>query len=252
VKPLVVENLTKSFGGLQTLCGVSLALEAGERRVILGPNGAGKTTLFHTISGVHGLTGGSVRLFGIEVSRVPPHRRVRLGLGRTFQITNLFPELTVSETLFLGAQAGRAERLVFYRPASACRETMQQVEETIEQWDLGEVRGVPVKYLSYGQQRQLEVILAMTGRPRLLLLDEPTAGLSPAETAAMTRFLQGLDRGITILLIEHDMDVAFDVADRISVLYFGEILTEGTPEEVQADSRVMDIYLGESTWKGTL
>ncbi|MDF1551699.1 MAG: ABC transporter ATP-binding protein [Deferrisomatales bacterium] len=250
MKPLVVEGLSKSFGGLQTLCGVSLTLEAGERRVILGPNGAGKTTLFHTISGVHAPTAGSVQLFGTEVSRLPPHRRARLGLGRTFQITNLFPELTVAETLFLGAQAGRAERLVFYRPASRSREAMLRVEETIEQWELGEVRDLRVKHLSYGQQRQLEVILAMTGRPRLLLLDEPTAGLSPAETFAMTRFLQGLDRGITILLIEHDMDVAFDVADRISVLYFGEILTEGTPEEVQADSRVLEIYLGESTWKG--
>jgi branched-chain amino acid transport system ATP-binding protein len=252
VKPLETVNLTKSFGGLQTLGGVSLSLEEGERRVILGPNGAGKTTLFHTISGIHPASSGQVKLFGKDVTRLSPHRRVKHGLGRTFQITNLFPELTVFETLYLGVQARESGRFVFFRPAGSCSRVVGEVERTIEEWELQSVRDAQVRFLSYGQQRQLEVILAMTGRPRVLLLDEPTAGLSPAETASMTRFLTNLDRSITIMMIEHDMDVAFEVADRITVLYFGSILTEGLPQEVQADSRVTAIYLGEPHWEEAL
>jgi branched-chain amino acid transport system ATP-binding protein len=177
---------------------------------------------------------------------------VRLGLGRTFQITNLFPDLTVVETLFLGVQAQEKGRFRLFWPASSCRSVMARVEEIVAQWDLAQVRATQVKHLSYGQQRQLEVILAMAAKPRLLLLDEPTAGLSPAETASMTRFLRELGRDITILLIEHDMDVAFELADRITMLYFGEILTEGLPAEVRGDRRVMEIYLGESQWEGAL
>lgn len=252
MKPLAVENLNKNFGGLQTLTDVRLSLEEGERRVILGPNGAGKTTLFHTISGVHAPTSGSVKLFGREVTGLPPHRRVRLGLGRTFQITNLFPELTVFETLFLGVQAVEQGSFVFFRPARSNRNVVAKVREIIEQWELQPIQDTRVRHLSYGQQRQIEVILAMAGRPKLLLLDEPTAGLSPAETASMTKFLGGLGRDVTILLIEHDMDVAFEIADRITVLYFGAVLTEGLPAEVQADPRVMEIYLGEQKWDGLL
>ncbi|MBI5442318.1 MAG: ABC transporter ATP-binding protein [Deltaproteobacteria bacterium] len=249
MRPLEIDGLTKSFGGLQTLCGVSLTVEEGERRVILGPNGAGKTTLFHTISGVHAATGGAIRIFGTDATRLPAHRRVRLGLGRTFQITNLFPDLTVFETLFLGVQSHERGRFSMFRPAGACRSVVDRVRELVREWELGGVQDERVKNLSYGQQRQLEVILAMAGRPRLLLLDEPTAGLSPAETASMTRFLNGLDRKVTILLIEHDMDVAFEVADRITVLYFGNVLTEGTPAEVRGDPRVTEIYLGTPQWE---
>lgn len=250
MKPLQVEKVTKSFGGVQTLCGVSLSLEAGERRVLLGPNGAGKTTLFHTISGVHTITSGTVRLFGKEVTGLAPHRRVKLGLGRTFQLTTLFPELTVRETLFLGVQARRKGKFRLFCPAGSCREVMARVEEIVEQWELGAVGEVQVKNLSYGQQRQLEVILALAGNPRLLLLDEPTAGLSPAETTSMTHFLSTLGRDVTLLLIEHDMDVAFELADRLTVLYFGKVLAEGTPDEVRRDTRVTDIYLGEARWEG--
>ncbi|MHB8763778.1 MAG: ABC transporter ATP-binding protein [Deferrisomatales bacterium] len=249
MRPLVVSKLNKNFGGLRTLLDVDLALEEGERRVILGPNGAGKTTLFHTISGFHAPTSGSVKLFGTEASRLAPHRRVKLGLGRTFQVTNLFRELTVFETLFLGVQSHEPGRYAFFRPAAACRPIVARIEAMIEQWGLGEIRDARVKNLSYGQQRQLEVILAMAGRPRLLLLDEPTAGLSPAETAAMTAFLRGLGREITLLLIEHDMDVAFELADRITVLHFGAVLTEGLPDAVRSDPRVLEIYLGQQAWE---
>jgi branched-chain amino acid transport system ATP-binding protein len=249
VKPLVLENLTKSFGGLQTLCEVSLTLELGERRVLLGPNGAGKTTLFHTISGIHRPTDGTVHLFGRDVTRLTPHHRARLGLGRTFQITNLFKELTVFENVYLAVQALEHGRFAFYRTIRSSRLLVSRVREIVEQWNLGRVQDVPVRNLSYGEQRQIEVILALAGRPKLLLLDEPTAGLSPAETVSMTGFLQSLDRRITILLIEHDLDVAFEVADRITVLHFGSILTEGTPAQVREDARVMDIYLGEEKWE---
>lgn len=245
MKALEVENLVKDFGRLRSLAGVSMKVEHGERRAILGPNGAGKTTLFHTIRGVHMATEGTVRIFGQDVTRLPAHRRVKLGLGGTFQITNLFPELTVFETLFLGAQALERGRFAFFRPAGWSRKAVSRVQEMTDEWDLAPVQDALTKELSYGQQRQLEVILAMTGKPRLLLLDEPTAGLSPAETTSMTRFLSGLSRDMTILLIEHDMDVAFEVADQVTVLYFGEVLAEGTCAEVQRDGRVLDIYLGQ-------
>ena len=245
MKPLEVDKVVKRFGGLETLGGICLGIEEGERRVMLGPNGAGKTTFFHIVSGVHTVTSGSVKLFGKEVTGMPPHRRVRLGLGRTFQITNLFPELSVFETLFLGVQAHERERAIFFWPAVRCKKLNLRVEEIIEQWNLADIHDTQIKHLSYGQQRQLEVILAMAANPKLLLLDEPTAGLSPAETATMTKFLCGLSRDITIMMIEHDMDVAFQLADRITVLNFGKILTEGAPKDVQNDPRVMEIYLGE-------
>jgi len=245
VKPLEVDKVVKRFGGLETLGGVCLSLEEGERRVMLGPNGAGKTTFFHTVSGVHTVTSGSIKLFGREVTGMAVHRRVKLGLGRTFQITNLFPELTVFEGLYLGVQAHERERAIFFWPAMRCKKLTRRLDQIIEQWGLGDIRETQIKHLSYGQQRQLEVILAMSANPKLLLLDEPTAGLSPAETSSMTKFLCGLGRDITIMMIEHDMDVAFQLADRITVLNFGKILTEGPPKEVQNDPRVMEIYLGE-------
>lgn len=252
MNPLVLSGLTKTFGKLQTLTDVNMTLKAGERRVILGPNGAGKTTLFHTISGVHEATAGTVTLFGEDVTRLPVHKRALMGLGRTYQITNLFGELTVFENLFLGIQAQSPGRFTFVTPAANRKAITQKVEETIETWGLSDVRGSQVKHLSYGQQRQIEVVLALATKPKLLLLDEPTAGLSPAETSSMTQFLSGLDRAVTIIMIEHDMDVAFNVADNITVLYFGRVLVEGPVEEVKGDPRVRDIYLGEPKWEALL
>lgn len=252
MNPLVLDGLTKNFGELQTLVGVNMTLTPGERRVILGPNGAGKTTLFHTISGVHPATRGTVTLFGQDVTKLSVQARARLGLGRTYQISNLFGELTVFENLFLGIQAQSPGKFTFLAPAVTRKKVVDEVEAAIELWDLKDVRDSQVKYLSYGQQRQIEVVLAMATKPKLLLLDEPTAGLSPAETASMTKFLGGLDRTITILMIEHDMDVAFEVADNITVLYFGRVLVEGPVAEVRGDSRVRDIYLGEPKWEGLI
>ena len=243
--PLELVEVSKSFGGLMAVDALSVRVEAGERRAILGPNGAGKTTLFNLISGMLPPTSGRIVLFGRDVTRMPAHRRASLGLGRTFQITNLFVSLSVFENVLLACQAHHKHRFAFHKPVTRYSDLMDKVEEILEQWGLEDRREVIVGNLSYGDQRQLEVIMALAGEPLVLLLDEPTAGLSPSETARMTRFLTGLDDSITILLIEHDMDVAFAVADRVTVMHFGAIFAQGTPEEVRTNPEVLSIYLGE-------
>ncbi len=241
---LAVENVTKSFGGVTALAGISLELSEGERRVLLGPNGAGKTTLFHTISGNVMPSGGKIALFGADITQLRPDRRARMGLARTFQVTNLFPRLTVLDSvlLALGGAAGGGLRLV--EAASRHRRKTEEAHRLLEQWGLqGTARRV-VRTLSYGEQRQLEVVLAIAGAPRLLLLDEPTAGLSPAETARVVAMVQQLPRDMTILMIEHDMDVAFELADRIAVMHQGRLIAEGDEAAIRANRQVTDIYLG--------
>jgi branched-chain amino acid transport system ATP-binding protein len=243
--PLRIEDLTKSFGRLEAVHRVSLVLESGERHAILGPNGAGKTTLFNLITGIHSVTDGRIFLFEKEVSRLPMHRRAAMGLARTFQITTLFQELTVFDNVLLASQAQEPFRYNFTRPLNRYPALMSRVDEIMDQWNLKDKRGALVSNLSYGDQRQLEVIMALANNPRLLLLDEPTAGLSPSETAAMTRFISGLDDSITILLIEHDMDVVFSIAEKVTVMHFGHVIAHGPAEEVKGDPKVASIYLGE-------
>jgi branched-chain amino acid transport system ATP-binding protein len=242
--PLELKDLTKNFGGLMAVDVSSMTIAAGERHAVLGPNGAGKTTLFNLISGMLPPSSGRIVLFGRDVTRMPAHRRASLGLARTFQITNLFKSLSVFENVELACQARHRHRFAFHKPVTRYPDLMARVEEILTQWELQDKRKVIVSNLSYGDQRQLEVIMALAGEPRLLLLDEPTAGLSPSETAQMTRFLTGLDQSITILLIEHDMNVAFTVADRVTVMHFGSIFAQGTPEEVRENPEVLSIYLG--------
>jgi branched-chain amino acid transport system ATP-binding protein len=243
---LALERLSRSFGALSALNGVSLAVSARERRVIIGPNGAGKTTLFNLITGHLAPTTGRILLAGAAVTGLPPHAIARRGLSRSFQRNSLFPRLPVLENLRLAAAAdgvgswrllGRVERLA--APLARARETAEAV-------GLTERLQVPAGALSYGEQRQLEVGLALATRPRLLLLDEPTAGMSPEETARMTRMLEGLPREITLLIIEHDMDVVASLADRVTVLHYGEVLTEGSFEQVKGDPRVYEVYLGSA------
>jgi branched-chain amino acid transport system ATP-binding protein len=219
-------------------------MEEGERRVIIGPNGAGKTTLFNLISGFLFPSSGAIHLFGRDVTSLRPHQRAALGLARTFQVTNLFQKLTVLENILLGVQAVQSARYCFYRPVASFRGLRDEVEGILKEWNLWENREVPLRHLSYGEQRQIEVVLALATRPRLLLLDEPTAGLSPAETAQVTSIIRALPREITTLLIEHDMDVAFAIAERISVLHFGSILEEGTVEQIKGNPKVAEVYLG--------
>ncbi len=241
---LAVEGLTKDFGGLRAVDHLTLTVAPGERRAIIGPNGAGKTTFFNILTGLLLPSAGRITLLGRDVTRLLPHRRARLGLARTFQITTLFPHLTVLESVLLAVQASDRVRFTLHRPVTAYRHLFDRAETLLGEWGLLDRRAVVTRHLSYGEQRQVEIVLAVAGTPTVLLLDEPTAGLSPAETASVATMIRHLPREITILLIEHDMDVAFDLADRVTVLFQGRILAQGTTEEIRTNPAVREIYLG--------
>jgi branched-chain amino acid transport system ATP-binding protein len=241
---LVLEGVSKAFAGLQAVDNVSFSVEHGARRVIIGPNGAGKTTLFNLISGALDPTGGRITYRGTDITHMAVHRRTALGITRTFQITNLFPNLTVSRNLVIACLALERTKFMMFRPVSSYGHLQERATELLQEFDLWKKRDELIKNLSHGDQRQIEVAMALAGQPRLLLLDEPTAGLSPAETRDLTRLLKKLDPAITILMIEHDMDVAFDFGDTITVLCQGQKLAEGNREEVRNNPMVQQIYLG--------
>ena len=243
-RALAVEALSHDFGGLRALDAVDVDVAEGERLVILGPNGAGKTTLFNLVTGLLTPTTGRIRLFDRDVTRLAPHRRARLGLGRTFQVTTLFPRLTVLESVLLAVQGADRARFTLHRPLSAFPRMFARAERLLAEWLLAERRDVPTLELSYGEQRQLELLLALAAEPRVLLLDEPTAGLSPAETASVAGMIRRFPREVTILLIEHDMDVALELADRLIVLHYGRVVAAGSREAIKRDPRVREIYLG--------
>jgi branched-chain amino acid transport system ATP-binding protein len=241
---LSLSNVSKAFGGLRAVDGVSLTIRAGERRAIIGPNGAGKTTLFSLISGEQPVTDGTIALFGRDVTRLPPYRRAALGLTRTYQITNLFPRLTVLENLLLAAQGLKPMKFHLYRNIRRYPDLFARARSVLDAVGLAGKAEEAVRNLSHGEQRQLEIGLAMAGEPKLLLLDEPTAGLSPAESQMMTALLKKLDPAITLLVIEHDMDVAFALTDRITMLHYGRVVADGLAHEVKANPLVQEIYLG--------
>ena len=224
--------------------GVTLSVQPGERRALIGPNGAGKTTLFNLISGTLPLSGGAISLFGQDVTRAPAHRRAALGLARTFQITNLFPDLTVLENCLLAVQALSPVKFSMLRPVSAYGHLRERARAMLEAVGLEAVAAARVNVLSHGEQRQLEIALALAGRPRVLLLDEPTAGLSPAESRLMAALLARLDPAITVLMIEHDMDIALELSPTVTVLHYGRVIADGSREEIRADPQVREIYLG--------
>jgi len=244
VKALGVAELSHDFGGLRALNRVNLEIEVGERMVILGPNGAGKTTLFNLVTGLLQPTAGRIQLFEQDITRVSPHRRARLGLGRTFQITTLFPRLTVLESVLLAVQGADGARFALHRPRTAYRHLYERALALLGEWNVADRHDVPTRVLSYGEQRQIELILALAARPRVLLLDEPTAGLAPAETASVVAMIRRFPRDVTILLIEHDMDVALELASRVTVLFQGRVLAQGSAEEIRRNPRVAEIYLG--------
>jgi len=241
---LELRSLTKSFGGLHAVQGVSLTLFPGDRKAIIGPNGAGKTTLFNLITGALPTTSGQTVVFGADVTNWPSHRRTALGMARTFQVTNLFPKLTVLDNVLLAIQGVRSMKFVLWRPLSSYRNVYEKARQLLEDAGYWDRRDVEVRNLSHGEQRQVEIVLGLASDPKILLLDEPAAGLSTGESREMAGFLKRLDPMLAILLIEHDMDVVFDVVDRISVLNFGEVVEEGTTDEIRASTRVRDIYLG--------
>jgi branched-chain amino acid transport system ATP-binding protein len=236
--------VSKSFGGLHAVEGVTLSVRPGERRALIGPNGAGKTTLFNLISGTLPVSGGAISLFGRDVTRAPAHKRAALGLARTFQITNLFPDLTVLENCLLAVQALSPVKFSMLRPVTAYGHLRERARAMLEAVGLESVAEARVNVLSHGEQRQLEIALALAGHPRVLLLDEPTAGLSPAESRLMADLLKRLDPAITVLMIEHDMDIALELSPTVTVLHYGRVIADGSREEIRADPQVREIYLG--------
>jgi branched-chain amino acid transport system ATP-binding protein len=241
---LAVEGLSKIFGALTALSGVSFRVASRERRAIIGPNGAGKTTLFNVITGQLAPTAGRIRLEGRAIQGLPPHAVARRGVSRSFQRNNLFPRLPVLENLRLAAAAGAAGSWDLLGGVERRHAPIERARAVAEVTGLSERLPEAAGRLSYGEQRQLEVGVALATSPRLLLLDEPTAGMSPEETERMTRMLEALPREVTMLIIEHDMDVVGSLADRVTVLHYGEVLAEGTFAEVKADPRVYEVYLG--------
>jgi branched-chain amino acid transport system ATP-binding protein len=241
---LELESLSKTFGGLQAVRGVSLKIMPGDRKAIIGPNGAGKTTLFNLISGISPATSGRVLLFGRDVTHWPSYRRAALGMARTFQVTHLFPKLTVLDNVLLAIKGRRASKFVMWRFLSSYRNVYDKAYELLQRAAFLDRKDIEVRRLSHGEQRQLEIVLGLAGDPQILLLDEPAAGLSSGESAEMARFLRGLDPQIAILLIEHDMDIVFEVSNDISVLHFGEVLESGPAKRIRASAKVQGIYLG--------
>jgi branched-chain amino acid transport system ATP-binding protein len=242
---LEVSGLGKSFGALAALSGVSLAVQPGEVFSVIGPNGAGKSTLFNVIAGLHVPSAGRVRFREQDITGLPPELINRRGLAKTFQITNIFPEITVFENVRVAAQSRAA---VSGRLASLWRlpDVAEAVMELLEPFGLADRRDELAENLSHGEQRYLEICLALATRPTLLMLDEPTAGMTPGETKQATELIQRIARArsLTVLLIEHDMSVVMGISDRIAVLHFGEKIAEGPPEAIRRDPKVVDAYLG--------
>jgi branched-chain amino acid transport system ATP-binding protein len=241
---LRLEGVRVAFGALRAVDGVTLDVPRGERRAIIGPNGAGKTTLFNAIAGEQRVTSGSVFLEGRDVTRLGTQRRANRGIGRTFQITTLFAGLTVAENLGLAVRGGSRRKLSLFGAGAMNAEEARVVEERLAASGLASRREVPVRELSHGEQRQLELQMALAANPRLLLLDEPAAGLSPAERVTMANIIRALPRELTLVLIEHDMDLALGLVDRVTCLHNGQVLVEGDPAAIRADARVQEVYLG--------
>ncbi len=243
IPALRLQGVGRRFGALQAVHGVDLEIPQGERRAILGPNGAGKTTLFNVVTGDYPPTSGRVFLFGEDVTRMPAQLRTRRGLGRTYQTVLLFGGLSVADNLYLAARGVRVGHFSFVRPRAGDRDRARAAE-LAEAIGLPDVAGRLVSRLPHGQLRQLELGMALASEPRLLMLDEPAAGLSPGERHSLTQLLTDLPRSITVVLIEHDMDVALAAADHVTVMHNGRVIAGGTPAEIQANQTVHDIYLG--------
>jgi branched-chain amino acid transport system ATP-binding protein len=241
---LELKGLSKSFGGLHAVQDVNLAIFPGDRKAIIGPNGAGKTTLFNVITGVLPATSGQVLLFGNDVTGWPSHRRTALGMARTFQVTSLFPKLTILENVRLAIMGLRRSKFVMWRALSSSGDVYEKARGLLERAGYWDRREVEVRNLSHGERRQIEVVLGLASDPKILLLDEPAAGLASGESQEMTEFLTRLDPQLAILLIEHDMHVVFDFADHISVLHFGQVVEEGAAERIRRSEKVQEIYLG--------
>jgi len=247
MKAIAIElkKLSKAFGGLCAVDGVSLQVPAGERRLLIGPNGAGKTTLFNCITGALKATSGQVIMFDRDVSSLGEHRRALLGMGRTFQITNVFTDLTVMENLVLASVGSSPRKWIMHHRVGGFTDIHEQSLKHLAQVGLTERAGDQVHLLSYGERRQLELALALASGPKVLFLDEPCAGLSPGERTRISQMVAGLPREITVVLIEHNMDVGLSLADWVTVLHRGRVIVEGPPAQVRANPQVREVYLGK-------
>jgi len=244
---LQVRGLTKRFGGLVATDTLDLDVDAGEVHAVIGPNGAGKTTLISQLAGALRPDAGRIRLAGEDVTGLSSHERVRRGFARSYQVTNVFRAFTALDNVALAVQAGDGSSFGFWRPVQRERHLFDRARELLSQVGLAARGDVPAGALAHGEQRQLEVALALATRPKLLLLDEPMAGMGPDESSRMVTLIEGLRDRLTIVLIEHDMDAVFRLADRISVLVYGRVLATGTADAVRADADVRRAYLGAET-----
>lgn len=242
---LSIQNLVKRFGALTATDHVSLQVEQGEIHALIGPNGAGKSTLVHLISGLLPADGGSLKLDGQELIHLAPHQRVAAGLSRCFQITSIFPKLTVAENLLLAVQAHHSNSFRWFKLRDKDAALQAQAWDLAHRVQLESQWNTIAGTLPHGAQRKLDVALAIAATPKLLLLDEPMAGMGPAESEEMVELIQQLRQDMAILLIEHDMDAVFQLADRITVLVYGKVFAQGTSEQIQHDPRVQAVYLGQ-------
>jgi len=242
---LALDHLCKSFGGLRVTRDITLAVEPGERRLIIGPNGAGKTTLFNLITGDIAPDSGSIRLFDRDITRVRSSRRPHLGMARTYQIITLFPKDTILRNVMLALLGLSPLRWNPLRRLDHEHDLVARARAALDRVGLGHIADRPLSQTSYGEQRRVEIAMALAQNPKLLLLDEPFAGLSIDERQDVRRLLQGIPRDVTVVMIEHNMDVALEFAERVTLLHFGEVIVEGTRAEVVANPRTREVYLGD-------
>jgi branched-chain amino acid transport system ATP-binding protein len=242
---LQIEALTKRFGGVVASDAISLDVPRGELHAIIGPNGAGKTTLIGQLTGELAPNAGHIRFDGADITAMPVYRRSQLGLARSFQITSLFVDFSALDNVALAVQAHAGHSFRFWRNARREPELREPARAALERVGLGGRADVVVANLSHGEHRQLEIAMALATRPRMLLLDEPMAGMGPEESARMVRMLRELKQDLTILLIEHDMEAVFALADRITVLVYGRVIASGSPDAIRQNAEVREAYLGE-------
>ena len=242
---LETKGLYHDFSGLEVLFGVDLRVQGGERHAVIGPNGAGKTTLFNVITGTYRPSRGQVFFKGKEITGSRPYELTRLGLGRSFQITSTFNRLTTFQNIRLAILSKKGIRFNFFRQVDKMRDITRETDEVLRRINLDRERDMPAGLLSYGKHRSLEISMALATDPDLIMLDEPTAGMSRDETHYAVELIRRLTEGKTLVVIEHDMDVVFSLADRITVLHYGQILASGPPAEIKQNQAVKDAYLGE-------
>jgi branched-chain amino acid transport system ATP-binding protein len=237
-------ELTKDFGGVRAVSNVSFAVGTGERLAIIGPNGAGKTTLFNVLTGQLKPTSGKILFLGREITHLPAHSRIHLGIGRSFQINSLFGGLSVIDNMLLAVQGTKHDRFEMLRPLKRNKPVTEKAGEILHSFNLWNIKNEQVSCISYGEQRRLEIALSMASDPRMLLLDEPSCGLTTAESSELSTRISNLGKDIALLFVAHDMDLVFSIATRIMLLHYGELICEGEPEQIRANPIVKEIYLG--------